>query len=91
MVDYEKKYTSLKNKSNIWRERAIELEFQTEELHKTNEELSSKLTTIKHDTELKIMHKDAEIDRLKLTLEDYKERYKEIKDDYKELIKTIKQ
>jgi predicted RNase H-like nuclease (RuvC/YqgF family) len=91
MVDYEKKYTSLKNKSNIWRERAIALEFQTEELHKTNEELTSKLITIQHDTELKIMHKDAEIERLKLALEDYKERYKESKDDYKELIKTLKQ
>ena len=66
MVDYEKKYTSLKNKSNIWRERAIALEFQIEELHKTNEELTSKLITIQHDTELKIMHKDAEIERLKL-------------------------
>ena len=36
------------------------------------------------------MYKDAEIDRLKLSLEDYKERYKEIREDYKDLRKTIK-
>ena len=31
------------------------------------------------------MRKYAEIDRLKLSLEDYKERYKEIREDNKEL------
>ena len=56
-----------------------------EELEINNKELTDEIKTIHYENERVIMRKDAEIDRLKLSLEDYKERYKEIREDNKEL------
>jgi hypothetical protein len=50
--------------------------------------LEKAYTKLELDSERTIMRKDAEIDRLKASLEDYKERYREMREDNKELRKS---
>lgn len=92
MTNYEEKYKSLKERNSKIKQRALELEVEAEKipiLEQNVLDLTNKLNKINYNHEREIMYKDAEIDRLKLSLEDYKERYKEIREDYKDLRKTI--
>jgi hypothetical protein len=52
--------------------------------------MTKKIHSLEIELERQNMRKDAEIDRLKFSLEDYKERYKEVRDDNKELRKYSK-
>lgn len=93
MTNYEEKYKSLKERNSKIKQRALELELEAEKipiLEKNVLELTNKINNINYKHEREIMYKDAEIDRLKMSLEDYKERYKEIREDYKDLRKSIK-
>lgn len=92
MTNYEEKYKSLKERNGKIKQRALELELEVEKisvLEKNIVDLKDKIKDINYKHEREIMYKDAELDRLKMSLEDYKERYKEVRDDYKELRKTI--
>ena len=92
------KYEYLKKKAYKWKEYAEELNQISEEelklrsqLKNTTEELrvlQNKYGRIAFEHESQLIRKDAEIYRLKASLEDYKERYKEIRDDNKELRKS---
>jgi chromosome segregation ATPase len=83
-INYEEKYYALKNKFNKVKNRAIELEILVENLQNTN---SAKDTNF--DTERLLLRKDAEIDRLTCSLDDYKERYKEVREECKDLRKEL--
>jgi len=48
-------------------------------------DLTKKLNTLEADSERQSLRKDGEIDRLKYSLDDLKERYRDIKEDNKEL------
>lgn len=96
------KYEAMKVKAQGWMEKAIQYEGEIERLTYENQQLGEALSEalstdppevperdMKKEIEYEriLMRKDVEIDRLKASLEDYKERYKEIRDDNKEFRK----
>jgi|TARA_B110000483_G_C17833289_1_gene403656 chromosome segregation ATPase len=93
MANYEEKYKSLKQRNAKIKQRALELETQVEniaEMEKIIYNYKEQIKQLSYEHERQIMYKDTEIDRLKISLEDYKERYKEIRDDNKELRRNNK-
>ena len=63
---------------------------ENNKLKNTLTDLEKSYAKLEINMERNIMRKDAEIDRLKVSLEDYRERYKEIRDDNKELRKELR-
>ena len=61
-----------------------------QDLRGENNKLKKKVNKLNTDNQREILKRDTELDRIKASLEDYKERYKEIRDDNKELRKNQK-
>jgi chromosome segregation ATPase len=83
--EIEKLLEILKDKDND----TVLLE-ENNKLKNTLTDLEKSYAKLEINMERNIMRKDAEIDRLKVSLEDYRERYKEIRDDNKELRKELR-
>ena len=61
-----------------------------QDLRGENSKLKKKMNKLNTDNQREILKRDTELDRIRASLEDYKERYKEIRDDNKELRKNLK-
>ena len=70
---YREKYKIMHIRAQNWCAKVIECEEE-------NEQLSARVRELEFEHEKILMKKDAEIDRLKSSLEDYKDRYAELKD-----------
>ena len=113
-----KKYETIKRKAKQWRNKALEVLDDIQELREEldrvlnedgpNSEVLDKVTqerdkllteisTLRQrmgnevfKQERELVRKNGEIDRLKMSLSDYKERYQEIREDNKELRKSVR-
>ena len=71
-------------------ENSNQLQQEYEQTLRENKELEEKLRDASFRQERELFRRDSEIDRLRMTLEDYKDRYKEIREDNKELRKSTR-
>ena len=83
-VEYEGEIERLTREVELIRTGETEI---TSGLRQDLSTLDKAYTKLETDNERVIMRKDAEIDRLKNSLDHYKDRYNEIRDDNKELRK----
>ena len=84
----KEKYEIMRIRAQNWCSKVIECEEENELLLARVKELEKNNSKIDFEHEKILMRKDAEIERLKSSLEDYKERYAELKADYKDLRKS---
>ena len=89
-----KKYESLKRKAETWRHEALEaikeVELERDQLLKEHNTLRHRMTEEVFKHERALVRKSGEIERPKLSLSDYKDRYQEIREDNKELRKSAR-